>query len=169
MTDQSFHELFIDELRDLYDAEQQITRALPGVIEAVSNDDLRKALEDHLELTSGHVERLDRIFADLGESATGKSCKGMQGLLKEGEEAIEEHSGGVVRDALIISGAQRIEHYEISGYGTARTWADELGYDEAVDLLDETLNEEAAADEKLTSIATGGLIAEGVNQQAAAR
>lgn len=168
MPHQSFHEIFVDQLRDLYDAERQITRALPDVIEAVTDDDLREALEHHLELTSGHVVRLDRIFGDLGETATGKTCKGMEGLLKEGEEAIAEHSAGFPLDALIIAGAQRIEHYEISGYGTAKTWANELGYDEAAGLLDETLEEEAAADEKLTSIATGGLISGGVNQEAAA-
>ncbi len=169
MADESFHELFVDQLRDLYDAEQQIIRALPDVIEAVTDGDLRTALEHHLEQTAGHVVRLDRIFGELGETATGKTCKGMEGLLKEGEEAIAEHSGGFPLDALIIAGAQRIEHYEISGYGTAKSWADELGHDEAADLLDETLEEEAAADEKLTSIATGGLISEGVNREAAAR
>lgn len=169
MAAQSFHELFVHQLRDLYDAEQQITQALPGMIEAVNDDELRKALEHHFQVTSGHVERLDRIFEDLGESAKGKTCKGMKGLLEEGDEAIQEHPAGSLRDALIIAGAQRVEHYEISGYGSARSWAEELEYEDAVELLDETLDEEAEADEKLTAIATGGLLSEGINQEAAAR
>lgn len=169
MKDNTFHDLLVDQLRDLYDAEQQITQALPGVIEAVSAEELRKALEHHLELTHGHVERLERIFTDLGEASTGKSCKGMEGLLEEGEEAIKNHSSGVLRDALIIAGAQRVEHYEISGYGTAKAWAEELDLEDVVDLLDDTLDEEAEADEKLSAIATGGLLTEGVNQTAAAK
>jgi ferritin-like metal-binding protein YciE len=169
MKENTFHGLFVDQLRDLYDAEQQITQALPGVIEAVSTDELRTALEHHLQLTHDHLERLDRIFSDLGEPAAGKSCKGMEGLLEEGEEAIKNHSSGVLRDALIIAGAQRIEHYEISGYGTAKAWAEELDLEDVVDLLDETLDEEAEADEKLSAIATGGLLSEGVNATAAAK
>lgn len=166
MKENGFHELLVDQLRDLYDAEQQITQALPGVIDAVATDELREALKHHLELTHGHVERLDRIFSDLGETPTGKSCKGMRGLLEEGEEAIKNHPVGVLRDALIIAGAQRIEHYEISGYGTVKTWAEELELDDAIDLLEDTLDEEAEADEKLTVIATGGLLTEGINEAA---
>ena len=166
MKENGFHEVFVDQLRDLYDAEQQITQALPGVIDAVATDELRKALEHHLEVTHGHVERLDRIFSELGETPTGKSCKGMKGLLEEGEEAIRNHPAGTLRDALIIAGAQRIEHYEISGYGTVKTWAEELELDDAVDLLEDTLDEEAEADEKRTVIATGGLLTEGVNEAA---
>jgi ferritin-like metal-binding protein YciE len=169
MKENPFHELFVDQLRDLYDAEQQLTKALPGVIEAVSADELRQALEHHLEVTHGHVERLERILSDLGETPTGKSCKGMEGLLEEGDEAVKNHSPGVLRDALIIAGAQRIEHYEISGYGTAKAWAEELDLEEAVDLLEDTLDEEAEADEKLSAIATGGLLTEGVNETAAAK
>ena len=169
MKENTFHDLFVDQLRDLYDAEQQITQALPGVIEAVSSEELRRALEHHLELTHGHVERLKQIFSDLGEPATGKSCKGMEGLLQEGEEAVKNHPSGFLRDALIIAGAQRIEHYEISGYGTAKAWAEELDLEDVVDLLDDTLDEEAEADEKLSAIATGGLLSEGVNETAAAK
>ena len=169
MKDNTFHDVFVDQLRDLYDAEQQITQALPEVIEAVSAEELRKALEHHLELTHGHVERLERIFTDLGEASTGKSCKGMEGLLEEGEEAIKNHSPGLLRDALIIAGAQRIEHYEISGYDTAKAWAEELDLEDVVDLLDDTLDEESEADEKLSAIATGGLLSEGVNETAAAK
>lgn len=169
MKENTFHGFFVDQLRDLYDAEQQITQALPGVIEAVATDELRNALGHHLELTHGHVERLERIFSDLGEPATGKSCKGMEGLLEEGEEAIKDHPSGVLRDALIIAGAQRIEHYEISGYGTVKAWAEELDLEDVVELLDETLDEEAEADEKLSEIATGGLLSEGVNETATAK
>lgn len=169
MKENSFHELFVDQLRDLYDAEQQITQALPGVIEAVSSDELREALAQHLDVTHGHVERLEKIFSALDETPTGKSCKGMEGLLEEGDEAVKNHSPGSLRDALIIAGAQRIEHYEISGYGTAKAWAEELDLEDAVDLLDETLDEEAEADEKLSEIATGGLLTEGVNETAAAK
>lgn len=169
MKENTFHGLFVDQLRDLYDAEQQITQALPAVIEAASSEDLHKALEHHLEVTHGHVERLERIFSDLGETPTGKSCKGMEGLLEEADEHGKELAPGVLRDAIIIAGAQRIEHYEIAGYGTAKAWAEELDLEEAVDLLDETLDEEVEADEKLSSIATGGLLTEGVNETAAAK
>jgi len=169
MKENTFHDLFVDQLRDLYDAERQITQALPGVIGAVSSDELRRALEHHLELTHGHVERLEQIFSDLGEPATGKSCKGMEGLLEESEEAVKNHPSGFLRDALIIAGAQRIEHYEISGYGTSKAWAEELDLEDVVDLLDDTLDEEAEADEKLSAIATGGLLSEGINETAAAK
>lgn len=169
MKENTFQGLFVDHLRDLYDAEQQITQALPGVIEAVSAAELRKALEHHLEVTHGQIERLERIFSELGETPGGKSCKGMEGLVEEADEAVQEHSSGALRDALIIAGAQRIEHYEISGYGTAKAWAEELELEDVVDLLDETLDEEAEADERLNAIATGGLLTEGVNETASAR
>lgn len=169
MKENTFQDLFVDHLRDLYDAEQQITQALPGVIEAVSAAELRKALEHHLEVTHGQIERLERIFSELGETPGGKSCKGMKGLVEEADEAVQEHASGALRDALIIAGAQRIEHYEISGYGTAKAWAEELELEDAVDLLDETLDEEAEADERLNAIATGGLLTEGVNETASAR
>ena len=153
MKENSFHGLFVDQLRDLYDAEQQITQALPGVIEGVSADELRKALEHHLELTHGHVERLEKIFAELGETPAGKSCKGMEGLLEEGEEALKDHTPGVLRDALLIGGAQRIEHYEMARYGTLAAWARQLGMMEAASLLEETLKQEKHADATLNEIA----------------
>jgi len=168
-TASSMQELFLDQLRDLYNAEKQITAALPKIAKAATDEKLREAFEGHLEETHGHVERLERIFQDLGEPSTGKKCKGMEGLLEEGSEALEGDLSGVLRDALLIAAAQRVEHYEIAGYGTVKAWAEELGFDDAAELLDETLDEEAAADEKLTSIAEGGLVREGVNEGAAAK
>ena len=164
----SFHDLFVEHLKDIYDAENQITKALPKMVEAANDEKLREALDQHLEETRGHIERLDRIFEELAIPATGKTCKGMQGLIKEGEEHLQKSPGGPVGDALLIASAQKVEHYEISAYGTARAWAEELDLDDAADLLDETLDEESAADEKLTSIAEGGLLTEGINVEAKA-
>ncbi|HUP00773.1 MAG TPA: ferritin-like domain-containing protein [Gemmatimonadota bacterium] len=167
MEAQSFHDLFVDQLKDIYNAEKQITEALPKMVEAANDEKLREALEHHLEETHGQIDRLDRIFEELGVPAQGKTCKAMQGLIQEGEEALEK-TGGPLGDVLLIAGAQRVEHYEIAAYGTARAWAEELGLDDAADLLDETLDEESAANEKLTSIAEGGLLSEGVNAEAKA-
>lgn len=162
--------LLVDELKDLYDAEHRIVKALPTMIEKTSDEDLRKALENHLEETEGQITRLESAFEHLSQKAQRKACKGIQGILEEGEEALEKaQATGAVKDALIIAGAQRVEHYEIAAYGTARTWAEELDLDEVASLLDETLDEESAADEKLTSIAEGGLVEKGVNERAAAR
>jgi len=166
MASKTFHEMFVDELRDLYSAENQITKALPKLIKAASNAELGRALTSHLDETRRQVDRLERIFDGLDESPKGKKCKGMEGLLEEGDEHVKEAAPGSRRDAVIIAAAQRVEHYEISGYGTARAWAEEMGHAEAVSLLARTLDEEAAADEKLTSIAVGGLLGEGVNEEA---
>lgn len=166
MASKSFHELFLDELRDLYSAEKQITKALPKLVKAASSPELERALSSHLDETHVQIDRLERIFEGLGEYPKGKKCKGMEGLIEESDEAVKELSEGARRDATIIAGAQRVEHYEISGYGTARAWAEEMGHTEAVGLLEETLDEEAAADEKLTKIALGGVIGEGVNEKA---
>lgn len=166
MADKSFHELFLDELRDIYNAEKQLTKALPKMVKAASSRELEEALASHLEETEGQVERLEQVFESLGETARGKKCVGMEGLIEEADEALKELPEGARRDAKIIAGAQRVEHYEISAYGTARAWAEEMGHDEAVRLLTETLDEEAAADEKLNEIAMGGLLGEGVNEEA---
>lgn len=166
MASKSFHELFLDELRDLYSAEKQITKALPKLVKAASSPELVRALSNHLDETHGQIDRLERIFEGLGESPKGKKCKGMEGLIEESDEAVKELSEGSRRDATIIAGAQRVEHYEISGYGTARAWAEEMGHTEVAGLLEETLDEEAAADEKLTKIALGGVLGEGVNEEA---
>ncbi len=144
--------LFVDELKDLYSAEKQITRALPKMAKAATSPDLRTAFETHLQETKGQIERLDRIFEILGKSASGKTCHGMKGLLEEGSEMIEEAEGEVL-DAGMISAAQKVEHYEISGYGSVRTFALLLGQKEIADLLQQTLQEESATDKKLTSLA----------------
>lgn len=145
--------LYIEELKDLYSAETQITKALPKLVEAATNSALRQAFESHLEETRNHVTRLERIFEGLDESPKGKTCEGMKGLLKEGDERAGEKGDSDVLDAGIISAAQRVEHYEIAGYGSARTYAELLGEKEAVRLLSETLEEEKAADTKLTQVA----------------
>ncbi len=158
----TMEELFIDEIRDLYDAEKQLTKALPEMANSASTDELRNAFEEHLEQTENHVQRLERIFEALGEKATGKKCAAMSGLIKEGNEVIGATEDTAVRDAGLIAAAQKVEHYEMSGYGSARTHAELLGNDRAVRLLDETLFEEQEADEKLNDLALNL-----INEQAA--
>ena len=146
-------ELYVDELKDLFDAENRLVKVLPKVAKAATSDKLRTAVEEHLEQTRGHVDRLKEIFDNLGEKATGKKCAGMTGILKEGEEIMDEDFEAEVMDAALISAAQRVEHYEIAAYGCVRTWADLLGESEASALLDKTLEEEKETDEKLTQLA----------------
>jgi ferritin-like metal-binding protein YciE len=148
----TIEDLFLDELRDLYSAEKQITKALPKMVKASSTQDLSAAFQNHLEETKGHVERLERIFEMLGKRGAGKICEGMKGVLEEGSEAISDSDKGPVRDAALIGVAQRVEHYEMAGYGTVRSLAKLLGKQEMVDLLEQTLKEEKAADAKLTQI-----------------
>src|SRR5256885_7951204 len=148
----SLRTLWIEEMRDLYNAENQLLKALPKMAKKASNPELKEAFEQHLEETRTHVERLDEIFQRLGKKPTGKTCQGMKGLIEEGSEMMSEDGIDSVIDAGIISAAQRVEHYEMAGYGTVRTFASILGEDEAEDLLQETLDEEGAADEKLTEI-----------------
>jgi ferritin-like metal-binding protein YciE len=150
---ESLHDLFVDELKDLYNAETQLTKALPKLAKAAASDELRTAFEDHLEETEHQVERLETIFKQLEENPKGKRCKAMSGLIEEGAEMIEVDGPDAVRDAALIAAAQRVEHYEMAGYGTVRTYAQLLGFDEAANLLQETLDEEAAADEKLNELA----------------
>jgi ferritin-like metal-binding protein YciE len=149
----TIEELFLDEIRDLYDAEKQLTKALPEMASAAESEELRDAFEGHLEQTENHVLRLERIFQSLNEKATGKKCVAMTGLIKEGNELIGETEETAVRDAGLIAAAQKVEHYEIAGYGAARTHAELLGNDQAVRLLDETLAEEKEADAKLNQLA----------------
>jgi ferritin-like metal-binding protein YciE len=137
---------------DLYSAEKQITRALPKLVKAATSDELRQAFQSHLEETNGHVTRLEKAFEILGKSPKGKTCVGMKGVLEEGAEVLEDTDKGDVRDAGLISAAQRVEHYEMAGYGTARNFAKLLGQNEIAALLEETLDEEKAADKKLSSI-----------------
>jgi len=153
MPNQGLKELYIDELRDLYNAETQLVKALPKLAKAAASDELRQGFEDHLEQTKGHVDRLEKIFTMLDESPKGKKCKGMEGLIEEGAEVMEEDYDGNLLDAALIGAAQRVEHYEIAGYGTVRTFAETLGETEHVSLLNETLEEEKETDQKLTELA----------------
>jgi ferritin-like metal-binding protein YciE len=146
-------ELYIDELKDLYSAESQLVKALPKIAKAASSDELRQGFEEHLEQTKRHVQRLEKIFQALGESPKGKKCKGMEGLIEEGSEVMEEDYEGSVLDAALIGAAQRVEHYEIAGYGTVRSMAETLGESNHVSLLKETLEEEKETDEKLSELA----------------
>lgn len=150
---ETLHDLYLLELKDLYSAEQQIVKALPKVIDKTTNPELRQALENHLEETRGHVSRLEEIFQMHGEEAKETKCKGMEGVLKEGDEMIGKDATPEVRDAAIISACQRVEHYEMAAYGSVRTYAEQMGHDRAAALLQQTLDEEGAADEKLTDIA----------------
>jgi ferritin-like metal-binding protein YciE len=145
-------ELLEDQLKDLYSAENQLVKALPKIAKKASAAGLKEAVTSHLEETKGHVERLNTIGESLGIKLSGKKCKAMQGLIEEGAEVLEAEGPGPVIDSAIIAAAQRVEHYEISAYGSARTLAEQLGHADAVKLLQETLDEESAADEKLTSV-----------------
>jgi ferritin-like metal-binding protein YciE len=158
----SLQALFLNELKDVYHAEKQLVEALPRLAKAARSPELRQAFASHFEETEGQVERLERIFVELGASARGKRCKGMEGLIEEGKEILEEEGDASVIDAALISAAQRVEHYEIAAYGCLRTYAQLLGHQSAVKLLELTLAEEEAADQKLTSIGE-----KSVNAQAA--
>ena len=154
---ESLQDLYVEQLQDLYSAESQLVKALPQMAKGASSPQLRTAFEDHLEQTKQHVQRLENIFYNLGVAAKGKKCKGMQGLIEEGKEALDEEAVPEVRDAALIAAAQRVEHYEMAGYGTVRTFAQLIGQTEAVNLLQKTLNEEGEADKKLTQIAEHGI------------
>ena len=149
----SLRKLYVDELKDLYSAEKQILQALPKMVKKASSDKLKKAFEEHLRVTEKQVERLDRIFEKLGKAARGKKCKGMEGLLEEGKEMMQEDMEPEVMDAALIAAAQRVEHYEMAGYGTVRTYAQLLGEDEQAKLLQQTLDEEGDADKLLSQLA----------------
>ena len=153
MKNENLRELLVEELKDLYSAENQLTKALPKVAKNSSDPQLKKVIESHLKETEGHVARLEQIFEKLDESPKGKTCEGMKGLITEADERIKEGGEPAVLDAGLIADAQRVEHYEIAAYGSARTFANLLGEKEIVQLLEATLKEEKAADAKLTSIA----------------
>jgi ferritin-like metal-binding protein YciE len=154
MEHQALKELYIDELKDIYNAENQLVKALPKMAKAANSEELRTGFEQHLEQTRGHVQRLEQIFKELGEKPSGKKCKGMEGLVAEGQEMMGEDFEDDVMDAALISAAQRVEHYEIAAYGTVRTYAELLGEDTAVQLLEQTLEEEKETDQKLTDMAS---------------
>lgn len=149
----SLRDLLVDELKDLHNAENQLVKALPKMAKAASNEDLKEGFQLHLEETRGHIDRLDRALKILGASAKGKTCHAMKGLVEEGSEAIEEDAPDAIRDAKLIGAAQRVEHYEIAAYGTARAFAETLGENKIADLLQETLDEEGETDKKLTTLA----------------
>ena len=150
---ENLRDLLVHELKDLYSAETQLVKALPKLAKAATDEDLVAAFEEHLEQTKGQVERLDRVFEILEEKPRGKTCEAMKGLVAEGEETISEDAADEVKDAALIAVAQKVEHYEIAGYGTVRTFANLLGEREVADLLQETLDEEGETDKKLTEIA----------------
>jgi len=153
MTLDSFDELLLEQLEDLYDAEKQLTAALPKMAAAAHSSALRAAFHEHLRETQNQISRLDEVFRQFGKKASSKTCEAMKGLVTEGEEVISASGDPNVKDAALIAAAQRVEHYEIAGYGTARTFAQRLGRDAAAQLLQETLDEEAATDERLTALA----------------
>ena len=153
MPAETLRELFVEELRDMYDGEKRLTKALPRMAKAAESEDLREALSAHLDETNTQIERLERIFKSLDEPVRGKKCDGIEGIVEEGKKAIEELDGGPLLDAAIIAGAQKVEHYEIASYGTLAYFADLLGEQDAKSLLGKTLNEEKAADEKLNALA----------------
>jgi ferritin-like metal-binding protein YciE len=163
---QSLEDVFQHQLDDLMSAEKQLVEALPKMAQAAFHDELRTAFEEHLAETRGHVDRLQEIFGQLGRTASGETCKAMQGLIAEGEEVIRTDGDRAAKDAALIAAAQRVEHYEIAAYGTARSLADALDHSEAKDLLDQTLDEESNADKLLTKIATGGMFKSGINEKA---
>ena len=166
----SFENLFVDQLRDLYSAEQQLAKALPKMAEAASNQELKQALTMHLDQTKQHAEHLRQIITGMDERASGETCKAMQGLIEEGEEIIDKQRANAdVRDAAIIAAAQRVEHYEISGYGTARTFAQRLGNQQAAQVLQQILDQEYQADEKLNTIATGDINKQAAQSQGSSR
>lgn len=162
----SLGDLFMHEIRDLYNAETQLVEALPKMAQAASGSELQEAFNSHLDETRSQVDRLERIFDQLNESPQGEKSEAMAGMIRQGEEIIQKEGPEAVKDAALIAAAQRIEHYEISGYGTARTYAEELGHEEVANLLDEILSEEKSTDQELNEIALGGWLSEGVNIEA---
>jgi ferritin-like metal-binding protein YciE len=158
----TLHDAFIDELRDTYDAEKQLTKALPKLAKAASSPQLRKAFEMHLQETQAQIGRLEQVFESLDEKVRGKHCDGIAGIIEEGKSIMQEDFDDTTMDACLIAAAQRAEHYEMAAYGTLVAWARAMGHTEAADLLEETLDEEKATDEKLSALAEGG-----INQDAA--
>ena len=157
MAGNNLREALVDEIRDLYNAEKQLTKALPKMAKGAASDELREAFETHLEETEGHVSRLERVFELLDEKARGKHCAGMAGIVEEGSEKLQEDMEDAVLDASLIAAAQKVEHYEISAYGTAIAWAEALELSDVAEVLQETLAEEKAADEKLSALAEAGI------------
>lgn len=162
----TLRDVFAEQLNDLRSAEQQLVTALPKMAGAASSDELRQAFEEHLNQTRDHLDRIEDVIATTGITSTGEECKGMKGLIEEGEGIISATGDPMAKDAALIAAAQRVEHYEIAAYGTVVTLADHLDLDDAKDVLGQTLDEEGAADKLLTKIATGGMFKTGVNERA---
>jgi len=162
----NLNDVLVEQLGDLYSAERQLVEALPKMAGAASTQELRTAIEQQLDETRGHVQRIEQAFSQLGITPPAEECEAMKGLIKEGEKVIKTEGQPAAKDAALIAAAQRVEHYEIAAYGTARTLANELDQSEVASLMNDTLDEESAADEKLTAIATGGLLSGGVNAEA---
>ena len=162
----SLKDVLEEQLEDLHSAETQLVEALPKMAQAAQHDELREAFQHHLEETRGHVKRVEEALGELGVSNPTEVCKGMKGLIAEGEETIQMEGDSTAKDAALIAAAQRVEHYEIAAYGTARTLSKQLGLSDAASLLDETLDEESDADKLLTKLATGGMFSSGINKQA---
>lgn len=160
----SFDSLLLHELQDLYSAEKQLVEALPKMAKGATSEELKGAFEKHLEQTEGHLERLDKIFKQLEQSPGRHKCKAMEGLIKEGSDLLKEDADEAILDAALIGAAQRVEHYEIAGYGTARTFAEMLGHTEAAELLQQTLDEEKDTDQSLTELAMTSVNIEAQNQ-----
>lgn len=165
----SLKDLYVEQLRDLYSAETQLISALPKMAQAASSSALKTAFQQHLDETRTQKQRLEQIFSEMGATPQGETCEAMEGLIKEGEEVIKASGDAKVKDAALIAAAQRVEHYEMAGYGTVRTYADELGFSDAKKLLQKTLDEEGNADKKLNSLAEGGIFSSGINEKAMAR
>jgi ferritin-like metal-binding protein YciE len=147
------HELFVEELADIYSAEQQLTKALPKMAKAAESDELREAFEEHLQQTEEQISRLEQVFESLDEKMQRKTCKAMQGLIEEGTEVMQDHKGSPAIDAALIAAAQKVEHYEIATYGTLCTWAEQMGHRDALDLLKQSIDEEEMTDERLSELA----------------
>jgi ferritin-like metal-binding protein YciE len=164
---ESLEELLQEEIKDIYDAEKQLTKALPKLAKKASTPELKQAFEEHLRQTEQHMDRLEQVFEQMEMPARGKKCEGMQHLISEGEDMMSEAEDDATRDALMIAAAQKVEHYEIAAYGTMRTWATLLGRNEIAAILEETLEEEKEADQKLTRIAEGFVNAEAAHGEEA--
>jgi ferritin-like metal-binding protein YciE len=163
----SLRDVFAEQVNDLRSAEEQLIQALPKLAGAAGSDELRRAFEEHLAQTRGHLDRIDDVISTTGISKSGEVCKGMKGLIEEGDEIVSATGDPMAKDAALIAAAQRVEHYEIAAYGTVATLAGHLDLDDAKDILGQTLDEEESADKLLTKIATGGMFKAGVNQRAA--
>ena len=166
MTMNTLQDLFVEQLSDIYSAEKQLVKALPKMAQAATSKDLKDAFEMHLKQTQQHVDRIDQVFNQTGLKPMNVECEGMKGLIKEGEHAVKMQGDSKVKDAALIAAAQRVEHYEIAGYGTVRTFANHLGFDDAADVLQQTLDEEGQTDQMLTKLAEGGLLGDGINEEA---